>query len=598
MGLSSTTDDSTDLKLDETSLEVSHEIKYKGVKVMPFIIGNEMFDKLGGFGIGANLLVYLTTVFNMKPITATNLLNIFSGTGNLGTLVGAFLSDTYFGRYKTLAFASICYFLGMLVLTLTALIPNLHPPSCQKGSSKCAEATSGQLTILLSGFGLLIIGAGGLRPCNIPFGADQFNPNTESGRKGINSFFSWYYFTTTFAVMVSFTVLVYVQNSVNWALGFAIPTFLMFISCLFFFVGTRMYVMITPQGSPLTSMAQVMVAAIKKRHMHLPDHPWDSLFAYISSNSINSKLPYTDQFRFLTKAAIITPGDRMNLDGSASNPWRLCSIQQVEELKCVVRIIPIWFAGAMYFVALKQIHTYVVFQAIQSDRRIGIGNVKIPPASFIIFSLLGFSICTAIYDTVMVPLLRRITNREEGITVLKKIGVGMVIAPIALILSGVVEYKRRTMALSMPFVGTAPSEGGISPMNARWLIPQLALIGVSESFAIIGQVAFFYKEFPESMRSFGGSFLSCGAAMTDYMGSSLISVINRVTRDASGRSWLDQDLNKGRLDYFYYLVAALGIINLGYFLVSAKWYKYIGTQGKDIPVAAPMDEINSKHHPV
>ena len=41
MGLSSTTDDSTDLKLDETSLEVSHEIKYKGVKVMPFIIGND-----------------------------------------------------------------------------------------------------------------------------------------------------------------------------------------------------------------------------------------------------------------------------------------------------------------------------------------------------------------------------------------------------------------------------------------------------------------------------------------------------------------------------------------------------------------------------
>lgn len=46
----------------------------------------------------------------MKSITATTLVNIFNGTTNLATLLGAYLCDTYFGRYKTLGFASIASF--------------------------------------------------------------------------------------------------------------------------------------------------------------------------------------------------------------------------------------------------------------------------------------------------------------------------------------------------------------------------------------------------------------------------------------------------------------------------------------------------------
>ena len=69
--------------------------------------GNETFEKLGTLGTSTNLLVYFTTVFNMKSITAATIINFFNGTTNMAPLVGAFLSDTYFGRYKTLAFASM-----------------------------------------------------------------------------------------------------------------------------------------------------------------------------------------------------------------------------------------------------------------------------------------------------------------------------------------------------------------------------------------------------------------------------------------------------------------------------------------------------------
>ena len=83
--------------------------------------GNETFEKLGTIGSLSNLLVYLTTVFNMKSVTATTIINIFNGTSNMTPLLGAFLSDSYLGRYKTLAFASI----SSLLVTPSPFLPNI-----------------------------------------------------------------------------------------------------------------------------------------------------------------------------------------------------------------------------------------------------------------------------------------------------------------------------------------------------------------------------------------------------------------------------------------------------------------------------------------
>ncbi|OMO93026.1 Proton-dependent oligopeptide transporter family [Corchorus capsularis] len=282
---------------DTTATADEPKIIYRGIKAMPFVIGNETFEKLGTTGTSNNLLVYLTTIFNMSSISATNLVNIFNGTCNFATLLGAFLSDTYFGRYKTLAFASISSFLGMLLLTLTAAVSKLHPPACDSDDGTCSGPTPWQLTFLLSGLGLMVVGAGGIRPCNLAFGADQFDPETESGKRGISSFFNWYYFTFTFAMMVSLTIIVYIQSDVSWAWGLAIPAFMMFLSCVMFFMGSRIYVKVKPEGSPITTVIQVIVAVFKKRKLKEPEQPWDSLYNHIPKNSINSKLSYSDQFR-------------------------------------------------------------------------------------------------------------------------------------------------------------------------------------------------------------------------------------------------------------------------------------------------------------
>ncbi|KMT10402.1 hypothetical protein BVRB_5g115300 [Beta vulgaris subsp. vulgaris] len=562
------------------------EINYRGIKAMPFIIGNETFEKLGAIGTLSNLLVYLTTVFNMKTITATTMITVFNGTTNFATLIGALLSDTYFGRYNTLGFASIACFMGLLMIDLTSVIKKLHPRPCGNEKSICSGPSTGQMAFFLTGLGLLIAGAAGIRPCNLAFGADQFNPNTESGKKGINSFFNWYFFTYTFAQMVSLTLIVYVQSNVSWSIGLAIPAALMLIACLLFFMGTKIYVKVKPQGSPLLSFVQVIVAAVRKSELKQPDFQLGSVLRYLPTDSVNSNLPHTNQFRFLDKAAIITPDDQIKADGSAANAWKLCTVQQVEEVKCILRVLPIWASGIIYHVPIVQMHTYVIFQALQSDRHLGKTKFEVPASSYIVFMMISLTIWIPIYDRILVPFLEKFKRKEGGITILQRMGIGIVFSILTMLVAGLVENHRRKLALTKPTLGIFPRKGKISSMSSFWLVFPLGLAGLGEAFMSIGQVEFYYKQFPENMRSVAGSIFFLGIGMSSYLSSFLISIVHKTTKKGTSGDWLSEDLNKGKLDYYYYMIAGLCTLNFVYFLGCARWYKYkgCGENGRKIEI--------------
>lgn len=52
----------------------------------------------------ANMTVYLTTKYNLSGIFMVNVVNIWNGSSNVASLAGAFVSDTYLGRFRTLLF--------------------------------------------------------------------------------------------------------------------------------------------------------------------------------------------------------------------------------------------------------------------------------------------------------------------------------------------------------------------------------------------------------------------------------------------------------------------------------------------------------------
>ncbi|XP_020217859.1 protein NRT1/ PTR FAMILY 2.13 [Cajanus cajan] len=579
-GFSSTSSSTTEKEKnsDELSKNSSGSAKKPGGwKAMPFILGNETFERFAAFGLFANFMVYLTREFHLDQVYASNILNIWSGITNFFPLIGAFISDAYIGRFRTIAFASFSSLLGMTVVTLTACLAQLHPPPCspeQQALNQCVKATTPHVSVLLTGLCLLSIGSAGIRPCSIPFGVDQFDATTDEGKKGINSFFNWYYTSFTIVLLITQTVVVYIQDSISWKIGFAIPTVCMFCSIILFFVGTRIYVHVKPEGSIFSSIGQVLVAAYRKRKFELPSGKQvDGVFydPPLSGTQILSKLPFTNQFRTLNKAAIIMEGE-LNQDGSRVNEWKLVSIQQVEEVKCLARIFPIWAAGILGFTSMAQQGTFTISQALKMDRHLG-PKFQIPPGSLSVISFMTIGLWVPFYDRVMVPALRRVTKHEGGITLLQRIGIGMVFSVLSMIAAALVEKVRRDLANSNP----NPNPLGIAPMSVLWLAPQLVLMGMCEAFNIIGQIEFYNRQFPEHMRSIANALFSCSFAGSSYVSSAIVTAVHHATRTHSHPDWLTNNINAGRLDYFYYLIAGIGVLNLIYFLYVAQRYHYKGS---------------------
>jgi dipeptide/tripeptide permease len=76
-----------------------------------WIAGNETFERLATFGLLANFSVYLVKKLHMDQVSASNIVYIWSGVSNFAPLVGAFISDAYVGKFRTIAFSSFALFL-------------------------------------------------------------------------------------------------------------------------------------------------------------------------------------------------------------------------------------------------------------------------------------------------------------------------------------------------------------------------------------------------------------------------------------------------------------------------------------------------------
>lgn len=120
------------------------------------------------------------------------------------------------------------------------------------------------------------MGAGGIHPCNIAFGADQFDTNTKKGKSQLESFFNWWYLSFTLAFMIALAGVVYVQTNVSWLVGFAIPTACLALSSItIFLIGRSTYVCRKPQGSVFLDLLKVILAAFRKRKFKLKGTYYD-----------------------------------------------------------------------------------------------------------------------------------------------------------------------------------------------------------------------------------------------------------------------------------------------------------------------------------
>lgn len=533
-------------------------------KACPFILGNECCERLAYYGISTNLVTYLTKKLHEGNVSAARNVTTWQGTCYIAPLIGAVLADASWGRYQTIAVFSTIYFLGMATLTLSASVPAFIPPSCT--GSFCPEASFIQYAVFFVGLYLIALGTGGIKPCVSSFGADQFDDTDPVERVKKGSFFNWFYFSINIGALISSSLLVWIQDNYGWGLGFGIPTISMGIAIIFFFTGTPIYRLQKPGGSPLTRVCQVVVAAVRKWNVDVPEDA-SILFELPEKNSAiegSRKIAHTDEIKFLDKAATLTDADAKAEE--FSNAWKLCTVTQVEELKILVRMFPIWATGIVFSAVYAQISTMFVEQGMVMDTKIG--SFTIPPASLSTFDVISVIVWVPFYDRILVPIARKFTGKERGFTELQRMGIGLLISILAMAAAASVEIRRLQIAKVEGLI----DEKTAVPMTILWQIPQYFLVGAAEIFTFIGQLEFFYDQSPDAMRSLCSAFALLTTALGNYLSSFILTVVTSITTSGGNVGWIPDNLNQGHLDYFFWLLAGFSFLNLLVYVVCARRY--------------------------
>jgi len=266
--------------------------------------------------------------------------------------------------------------------------------------------------------------------------------------------------------------------------------------------------------------------------------------------------------RFLDKAAI-TENDGNLVE--KQSPWRLATVNKVEELKLIINMIPIWVFTLPFGICAAQTSTFFIKQGAIMNRKVGNGFV-VPPASIFTLAAIGMIISVILYDNVLVPTLRKLTGNERGINILQRIGIGMVFSVLSMIVAALVERKRlHTVEMNGPL------------LSALWLAPQFLIIGFGDGFALVGLQEYFYDQVPDSMRSLGIALYLSVIGAASFLSSLLITIVDNVT-GKSGKSWFGKDLNTSRLDKFFCLMAVITTLNLFLFVFFARKYNYKNVQ--------------------
>ncbi|KAE8709189.1 Protein NRT1/ PTR FAMILY 4.3 [Hibiscus syriacus] len=524
----------------------SNPNKHGGFRAASFVLGLQAFEIMAIAAVGNNLITYVINEMHFPLSNAANIVTNFVGTIFLLTLLGGYLSDSFLGSFWSMLIFGFLELSGFILLSVQAHVPQLKPAKCNMvvDGGKCEEAKGVEGLIFFVALYLVALGSGGVKPNMIAHGADQFSVHS----KKLSTYFNAAYLAFSMGELIALTVLVWIQTHAGMDVGFGLSAAVMAMGLISLVSGTVYYMNKPPQGSIFTPIAQVLVAAVLKRKLICP-----------SNSNSNCDMLHTQRFRFLDKACIKVEDGNNN---KKESPWRLCSANQVENVKILISVIPIFGCTIVFNTILAQLQTFSVQQGSAMDTKLS-NSFHIPPASLQSIPYIMLIFIIPLYDKFFVPYVSKITGHESGISPLQRIGSGLFSASFSMISAALMEKKRRDSAL---YSGKT--------ISIFWITPQFLIFGLSEMLTAVGLIEFFYKQSLKGMQAFLTAITYCSYSFGFYLSSVLVSVVNKITSASSdGGGWLSHnDLNKDRLDLFYWLLAVLSFLNFINYLFWATWH--------------------------
>ncbi|KAK9114095.1 hypothetical protein Syun_020892 [Stephania yunnanensis] len=309
------------------------------------------------------------------------------------------------------------------------------------------EVSCSKAAMLFIGLYMVALGVGGIKGSLPVHGAEQLDKNTARGRKQRSTFFNYFVFCLACGALVAVTFVVWIEDNKGWQWGFGISTAAILVSIPIFLAGSPGYRNKIPTGSPFTTIAKVLMAATTAscigRNMS------NAVVSMPTSPSSTTQTTEANQMEDQSKVLVPTMTAGLTFLNRAAtknafHPTLECTAEQVEEVKMVFRVLPIFACTIMLNCCLAQLSTFSVQQAATTNTKIG--SLRVPPALLPVFPVRFIMIIAPLYDHVIIPFARRVTRAETGITQLQRIGIGLVLSIVAMALAALVEVKRKRVA--------------------------------------------------------------------------------------------------------------------------------------------------------